>query len=249
VTINQKLSTYINIVTAILVALGAGTLSLPNFVSHQDAGYVQQTALFLAGLIALANAGLHGYSAPVQGPWVSSADAGDANTVKTTLLHLVGGAVVLGMLLIGAPRAEAATKVPTPPVHRTIANPLDPLGLMSKISSDLQPFITFFQTWTQDDLAGAVALSTSIASMPDPVGQACWQTFGSIGALIQQHPVPATLKLATDIEALRLLRNGVKAVCAKPECNQVFADLANMANAVNPLAPVPTLMTFCAKVP
>jgi len=156
-------------------------------------------------------------------------------------------ACVLGSLFLGAPRAEAATaKIPA---RTVIANPLDPLGLLSKISSDIQPFITFFQTWTQDDLAAAVTLSTSIPSMPDPIGQACWQTFGSIGALVQAHPLPVTLKLASDIEALRLLRSGVKAVCGKPECNQVFADLANMANAINPMVPIPTLMSFCAKVP
>lgn len=245
--IDPKVALWIKIIMAVLTAITTGGLSLAGMVSPSTATQIIAYAASLLTILSIVmtafSSSQPGPLAPPDSPAVKAATVADS-VAKVSAFLL---ACVLGSLLLGAPRAEAATaKIPA---RTGIANPLDPLGLLSKISSDIQPFITFFQTWTQDDLAAAVTLSTSIPSMPDPIGQACWQTFGSIGALVQAHPLPVTLKLASDIEALRLLRSGVKAVCGKPECNQVFADLANMANAINPLAPIPTLMSFCAKIP
>ena len=71
-------------------------------------------------------------------------------------------------------------------------------------------------------------------------------------AVVKAHPVPITLKIATDLEALRLSMMAANNLCANPHCTQVFADLSN---GVQQLAPtnvsiaIPSLNSICSKVP
>jgi hypothetical protein len=131
--------------------------------------------------------------------------------------------------------------------------PIDPLGLNKQeggtpLGNALRDVVNFFATLTADDLAGASTLATEIPTLQDPVGKACWDTFAPIGALIKAHPLPQTLHLATDIQAFRLFSIAVKQVCAKPECSQVWSDLANQTAAIGGI-PVPALSAVCAKIP
>ncbi len=124
------------------------------------------------------------------------------------------------------------------------------LNIFPQIQKQLQDVVTFFENWTEDDLNSAATLSMSIEGLQDPTGQACWQTYKNLGLLIKAHPLPLTLKGATDIEALRLFEKSVKQACAKMECTQLWSDLTNMANAANgqPLS-IPSFSTICARVP
>ena len=81
--------------------------------------------------------------------------------------------------------------------------PVDPLGLnkginktVGEVSSDVASFLNQLA-----DFDGAVKLSTQIPTLQDPVGNACWQQFSPIQALIKAHPLPVSFKVATDIEA------------------------------------------------
>jgi hypothetical protein len=126
----------------------------------------------------------------------------------------------------------------------------DPLGLRQHdaLGEALQNVVTFFTQLTEEDLAGASTLATQIPGLQDATGKACWDAFQPIGALVKAHPLPQSLRLATDIEALRLFSLAVKQVCAKPECSQVWSDVANQTAAIGGI-PVPALSAVCAKIP
>lgn len=111
------------------------------------------------------------------------------------------------------------------------------------------PVVKFFSKWTADDIAAAITLSGSITDLPDDVGKACWTTFGSMGEIIKQHPIPATLNLATDIEAIRLFNMAIKRVCQKPECSQVWNDIQNQVAALAPIPAPISLASICSKIP
>jgi hypothetical protein len=121
----------------------------------------------------------------------------------------------------------------------TIANAIE-----AKQTEDITKFLTDLA-----DISGAITLSTQIPGLQDPVGNACWLQFNGIGELLKVHPLPLNLKLASDIEAFRLLAIGMNQICANPNCGQMFLDATNTVNA---LAPVPlgiSLASICAKVP
>jgi hypothetical protein len=111
-------------------------------------------------------------------------------------------------------------------------------------AGSVQDFLT-----TLADISGAITLSTQIPSLQDPVGNACWQQFAGIAALIKAHPLPLNLKVASDIEAARLLAIALNQICANPNCGQMWVDASNTANALVG-APIPmSLASVCAKVP
>ncbi len=99
------------------------------------------------------------------------------------------------------------------------------------------------------DIDGAVKLSTQIPGLQDPVGNACWQQFAPIQALIKAHPLPLSLKIASDIEAARLAMIAMNKVCANPNCGQMFIDATNAANALAGVTVPISLSSICAKVP
>jgi hypothetical protein len=68
--------------------------------------------------------------------------------------------------------------------------------------------ITIIQNWADQDVQAAIALATSVDGLPDPVGAACWRTWAGAGGVLKAHPLPLTLKLATDVEADPPRRHG-----------------------------------------
>ena len=46
--------------------------------------------------------------------------------------------------------------------------------------------ITSLSQWGEQDLAAAVALSTSIPELQDPVGSACWKSWSAAGAVVSR---------------------------------------------------------------
>ena len=102
--------------------------------------------------------------------------------------------------------------------------------------------------WSADDIAAAQALATSVSGLPDPVGAACWSSFGGLVNLLKSHPLPLTLKVATDFEALRLTAIALNQICANPNCGQMWTDLQN-AQASLSIAPLPfSMQSICSKV-
>lgn len=100
-----------------------------------------------------------------------------------------------------------------------------------------------------EDEQGALTLSTQIPGLQDYVGQACWSKIALIGQVVKAHPVPVTLQVATDIEALRLVGMALNNICADPNCGSMWNDAQNVATAINPV-PLPLSFTsICAKVP
>lgn len=100
------------------------------------------------------------------------------------------------------------------------------------------------------DTGDAVQLATQIPTLQDGNGQACWIQLQSFAAVIKAHPIPLTLKLASDIEALRLATMAVNQMCANTHCTQVFADLTNTIQSAAPAPlPIPSLNSLCSKVP
>jgi hypothetical protein len=146
---------------------------------------------------------------------------------------------------INTARGNAATSAATTTETAEQATANKILAALAKPFQDLAAFIG-------SDIEGAVALSTNIPTLQDGHGQQCWMAMRQFSAIVKAHPVPVTLKLATDLEALRLSMMAANNLCSNVHCTEVFDDLAN---AVVTLAPVsvgiaiPSLKSLCSKVP
>jgi hypothetical protein len=119
------------------------------------------------------------------------------------------------------------------------------LSALAKPFQDLANFIG-------EDADGAIALSTVIPALQDGHGQQCWMATKQFADVIKAHPVPLTLKVTTDLEALRLLMMASNNLCANVHCTQVFGDLATGIQQLAPLnasIPIPSLHDLCAKIP
>ena len=119
------------------------------------------------------------------------------------------------------------------------------LAALAKPFQDLANFIG-------EDADGAIALSTAIPALQDGHGQQCWMATKQFADVIKAHPVPLTLKVSTDLEALRLLMMASNNLCANAHCTQVFGDLASGIAQLAPLnasIPIPSLHDLCAKIP
>jgi hypothetical protein len=114
---------------------------------------------------------------------------------------------------------------------------------LTKVFQDVANFIG------QDNTA-AIALATEIPSIQDGNGQQCWISMQSFAAVFKAHPIPLTLKVASDLEALRLAQIAANQMCANPACTVVFSDLVNTVAQVSPInIVVPSLTQLCSKVP
>lgn len=152
--------------------------------------------------------------------------------------------LALGALAFAQPTyaQERRGKVPEPPVKVEEVPHLG--GIFPGTNTSIATFISNLA-----DISGAISLSTSVPGLQDPVGNACWQQFSGIGALIKAHPLPLNLKAASDLEALRLLNIGLNQVCANPNCSAMFQDAMNAATAISPV-PLPiSLASICSKIP
>ncbi len=78
----------------------------------------------------------------------------------------------------------------------------------------------------KSDFAEAAKLATA-TSVQDGNGQACWTAFGPFGELVTAHPHVFTGKLATDLEAQRLLVMNARKLCDNTACQTVFSEAAN----------------------
>ncbi len=117
------------------------------------------------------------------------------------------------------------------------------MKVLAKPFQDLAQFLT-------DDASSAIALSTQIPALQDGHGQQCWIAMSTAGDVFKAHPVPLTLKVMTDVEALRLLAMTANNLCSNVHCTQVFADLTTMAQAASPTPlPIPGLHDLCSKIP
>jgi len=119
------------------------------------------------------------------------------------------------------------------------------LAALAKPFQDLATFIG-------EDADGAIALSTAIPALQDGHGQQCWMATKQFADVIKAHPVPLTLKVSTDLEALRLLMMASNNLCSNVHCTQVFGDLATGIAQLAPLnasMPIPSLHDLCAKIP
>jgi hypothetical protein len=77
------------------------------------------------------------------------------------------------------------------------------------------------------DLNGAIVLSTLIPTLQDGNGQRCYIAMRDFHAVFNAHPLPITLQVFTDFEALRLLTMGAAKLCKNPNCNQISVDVRN----------------------
>lgn len=166
-----------------------------------------------------------------------------ANLTPMTGMAKVVGILLACVVLLGAVPAFAQGKTPFDKFNDALGqkistNPVQALSTdVAKMLNDLA------------DFGDAATLATQIPGLQDNVGSACWQQFAPIQALLKAHPLPLTLKVATDIEALRLAALGLNQVCANPNCGSMWNDAANAANAITG-APLPiSLGSLCSKVP
>lgn len=143
-------------------------------------------------------------------------------------------------------RANIAKRAATTATSAATSTADDVLAALAKPFQDLATFIG-------NDIDAAVALSTAIPALQDGNGQQCWMGMQQFAAVVNAHPVPLTLKVATDLEALRLSMMAANNLCANPHCTQVFADLSNgvqqLAVGIGGAIPVPSLNAVCSKVP
>lgn len=122
-------------------------------------------------------------------------------------------------------------------------------SLMATLAKPFQDLANFIG----EDADGAIALSTAVPALQDGHGQQCWMATKQFSDVVKAHPVPLTLKLETDLEALRLLMIAGNNLCANVHCTQVFSDLATgiqqLAVGIGSSIPVPSLHDICAKIP
>jgi hypothetical protein len=131
------------------------------------------------------------------------------------------------------------------PVASRAQTAADPLGL-SKLMSN--PTVQALVKWAPDDIDAAAKLSTAIPTLQDTTGSACWSSFQQMGGVLRAHPLPITLKAATDFEGARLFFKALKNVCTNSNCTQVFADASNQIGAFTPIPTGISLTTLCSKI-
>jgi len=165
----------------------------------------------------------------------------------------------LSVVVVAGAKAQTLPRVkfPIDPLHLNdvgTGKPSDPLQtIMSAISKPFQDLADFVNS----DAAGAAALATVVPGLQDTNGQACWLKMQDAGAVFKAHPVPITLKIMTDFEAIRLLNMTANNLCSYAPCTVVFADAANLVTSVSSAVggvitsgiQIPSLTTLCARIP
>ena len=166
------------------------------------------------------------------------ASAADPTTKVTILI-----CAAIFVLFCSHAYAQNRPKLPNP------LNLPDPLGIAEKpLQGPITSALKDLAALLDSNFTEADALSTAIPDLQDGNGQQCWRTLKSAGEVFRVHPIPATMKLAVDIEAVRLLFMTANKVCASAQCTQVFADGANVGMALGPI-PILSLNAICSKIP
>ncbi len=171
---------------------------------------------------------------------------------------LPGGAAKAAVLAIAAGAAWAALHggeafaQTTRPRPALTGDPIKDIAtanqrVQTKVTQDLTSIAQQIEALL--DTADATKLATAVPGLQDTVGAACWASFDQLAQLFKAHPLPVTLKLATDIEAARLTAMALNQVCTNPNCGQMWTDAGNTATALA-MVPLPfSLPSLCAKIP
>jgi hypothetical protein len=168
-------------------------------------------------------------------------------TVPAPKAGAVAKALLIGLLALGAwsvvsPIAARAAnagadevKVANGPVVRPPSpfTPSAPTPAAGDAAGPLSDLADLFAS----DFAGAASLATE-TSIKDGNGQACWTAFGPFGELVKAHPHVFTGKLATDLEAQRLLVMNARKLCDNVACQTVFTEAATAISKVTSVLPV-----------
>jgi hypothetical protein len=147
--------------------------------------------------------------------------------------------------------APAMAQSPRPRPHLTFDPVKDVAAAVDRAKNKATEDLTSVaqQIETLLDTADAIKLATAVPGLQDTVGAACWSSFDQLSQLLKLHPLPLTLKVATDIEAARLAVMALNQVCTNPNCGQLWTDAENAAAALS-VIPMPLSMTsLCAKIP
>lgn len=162
------------------------------------------------------------------------------------IIGLISLAFAIGFTVPAMAQSRTAKPVPCTDLLNKLPIGCTPAAgsLLGTASTEVSTFLTQLA-----DINGAATLSMQITGLQDPVGNACWKQLAPVQALIKAHPLPVTLKIASDIEALRLAAIAMNQVCSNPNCGQMFLDATNAATAIAGV-PIPiSLGSLCAKVP
>jgi hypothetical protein len=257
--ISSNVMTIISILVMIEQAVGGGTVLLTNAIPADWIPLVKSWCLILAFIgTAVLSAG-HAFSGAGSGPLASPPTVQDAQKIMdiakkaaTILLFLATALLMTGAGHAAenrlpmprpaeAPRPEAPKSVPCIDILNQIPAGCTPNGNpLTNILTELESLL---------DTSDAISLSSQIPGIQDPVGGACWKSFDGLSQVMKAHPVPLTLKVATDLEAARLAAIALNQVCVNPNCTQMWADVSNVVNAFS-LAPMSvSLQALCSKVP
>lgn len=170
-------------------------------------------------------------------------NATEAPTVGDNVAGRVVGALLMAILLNGLLlTGHSYAQSPAPKVTAPRAVPAPAATLATK------SFLDIIRNWVANDIEGAITLATQIPELQDPTGKQCWATFRGIGDVITAHPLPVTLKLASDVQAARLVAMALKKVCVEPACAQVWLDMQNQVAALATIGVPFTLNSICSKV-
>lgn len=241
----QKWHQILAAVVAVLTLLAKGTVALPVGIPAEWGSYFISWDNFLLAIYGVAAPVLLGLGDNQSGfftsPPVAKAIERATLALAVGLILTAGWSVFIGD---GSARAQAIrhhiiAKRPVP-----APSPSNGGGAIS-YGGPLSALAAIIAT----DLASAEALSTAIPALQDGNGQICWRVMANFGAIVKAHPLPATLRAATDLEALRLQLMAAHQVCESAACTQVFAELSNSISAVALGLPIPSLNSLCAKVP
>jgi hypothetical protein len=109
---------------------------------------------------------------------------------------------------------------------------------------------TDIANWVGGDLTAAETLAVQNPALQDWTGYACWKAAETFVGVLKAHPLPLTLKAASDAEALRLATSAAKTLCQTSACQTVSGDLlGGIAQMGLGIPPPVTLQTLCAKIP
>ena len=122
-------------------------------------------------------------------------------------------------------------------------------GALSSATNPLAKPLTDLANFIGSDATAAAALAVEIPELQDVNGQACWIAMETAAKVFKAHPVPATLRVMTDHEAVRLLVMATNKLCGTTACTVVFADAVNVTKSASPIPiVVPSLQSLCSKV-
>lgn len=237
----------------LLAVFSKGSVAMPMGIPPIVGQYIDSWANFLlflyapvATFMAAYASSQPGFAAPPDPQIVIDATKKAAAAVKAA--SGVVGALLVGLLFaaalaIVAPQARAASSSATPNVSGPLI--IDPLHLNSAAASaaakdddsgaggPLSDLASLFAS----DFASAATLATA-TSIKDGNGQACWTAFGPFGELVKAHPHVFSGKLATDLEAQRLLVMNARKLCDNVACQTVFTEAATAVSKVTSALPV-----------